>query len=75
LQPLAAHLQRWGLSPLAAALLESAGPFGPLAAQSLYVAEPLLSPWMSKNSLHALAGVLEDSAQRTAFARTLRGTL
>jgi hypothetical protein len=68
----AAKLKTWGLSPLAAALLDSAGPFGLLAAQSLYVGEPLLSAWVSPGSLRSLASLLEDRAQSQAFAELLR---
>lgn len=71
-EKLAWQLKHWGLSPFAASLLETAGPFSLLAAQSLYVAEPLLTSWMPKNSLQILAGLLEDPAQGAAFALTLR---
>ena len=65
----ARNLQRWGLSGLASALLESGGAFATLAAQSLYVGQPLLEPWMPARSL---ATLLEDPQQTQAFVELLR---
>lgn len=72
LENLAAQLKRWGLSPLAASLLEAAGPFALIAAQSLYVAEPMLSGLMPQTSLKNIASMLEHPEQSAAFAQTLR---
>lgn len=68
----ATGLQRWGLRGLAAALLESGSGFAALAAQSLYVGQPLLEPWLPKDKVGGLARMLEDPNQSATFARYLR---
>jgi hypothetical protein len=68
----AQHLRRWGLSSLVAAFLEAGGAFATLAAQSLYVAQPMLEPWMPEKSLSAIAAMLADPQQSEAFAQSLR---
>jgi hypothetical protein len=68
----AQQLRRWGLSSFVAAFLESGSAFATLAAQSLYVAQPLLEPWMPEKSLSAFAGMLADPQQSAAFAQFLR---
>lgn len=64
-------MQRWGLSGLAAAVLEHGGAFGLLAAQSLHVAAPILEPWVARTSLQDLAAVIEDPTQRANLVREL----
>lgn len=68
------QLERWGLSSLTASVLESGGAFATLAAQGLYLAEPMLNIWMQSKHLHSLAQMLEDPELSTAFARVLRET-
>lgn len=65
----ARNLRSWGLASLASALLESSGAFTTLAAQSLYIGQPLLEPWLPVRSL---ATLLEDPQQTQAFAQLLR---
>ena len=43
-----------------------------MAAQSLYVGQPLLETWVSKPGFKALAEMLEDSDEINAFATYLR---
>ncbi|MCL5429376.1 MAG: hypothetical protein M1347_06220 [Chloroflexi bacterium] len=62
-------LQRWGLAGLASTLLESGGAFTTLAAQSLYIGQPLLDTWLA---VGPLAQMLEDPQQTQAFAKMLR---
>jgi hypothetical protein len=69
----AALLHRWGLRGFAATLLESGGAFSTLAAQSLYISQPLLDTWLPRRGLHSLAQTLEDPQQSAAFAAYLRG--
>lgn len=70
--PLITRIQDWRLGNLAAAILEHGGAFAHLAAQSMYLAEPLLSSWLSKESLHSFAHMMEDPGQRQALAAALR---
>lgn len=66
------RIQRLGLSGLAAALLEHGGIFAQLAAQSLYVAEPLLTTWLPNDGVRNFAHMMEDPGQRHALAAALR---
>jgi hypothetical protein len=65
----ATKLQRWGLAGLASALLEDGGAFATLAAQGLYVSQPLLESWMPAR---AVAELLEDPQQTQSFVKLLR---
>jgi hypothetical protein len=68
----AVTLRRFGLAGIAAALLESSGAFGTLAAQGLHIGSPFLSTFIRRDELTDLAALLEDPAQSADFARTLR---
>lgn len=70
--PLIQQIQQWGLGSLAAALLEHGGVFASLAAQGLYVAEPLLAAWTPEKGVRELAAMLEDPQQRAQLVNTLR---
>jgi len=72
LDPLAARLQKMGLAGLAAVFLEAGSPLAPLAAQGIYISQPLLEIWLPKEHLLALAALLEDERQTAALAQTLR---
>ena len=72
LQSWALALKRLGLASFAAAFLESGSAFAALAAQGLYLAEPVLELWSPPGRLHALANLFEDPQQTAAFAQTLR---
>jgi hypothetical protein len=65
-------LHRWGVSHLAASLLDAAGPVTLLGAQAVYLGQPLLRGIIPATHLNALAGLLEDGAQTRAFAAFLR---
>ena len=65
-------LHRWGISEAAASILEGAGSIGMLVAQVLYLSQPVLSGVVSERSLHALAVVLEDPAEKLAFVACLK---
>jgi len=66
------QIQHLGLGGLAAALLENGGAFASLAAQGLYVAEPLLASWTPGQSMREFAAMLEDPQQRAQLADALR---
>lgn len=65
-------LRHWGVSDNVAAVLEGSGSLSLLAAQLLYLSQPLFSGVMSTQALKALAQVLEDPAQKQAFVSFLR---
>lgn len=65
-------LRRLGLAKLAAVFLESGGAFCTLAAQALYISQPLLEPWTAKDKVRDLAELLESPAEAAAFTRSLK---
>ena len=65
-------LSRWGLSDWVAVVLETAGPLNILAAQVVYLVQPLLTSGAGRSSLDALAHLLEDTAETQAFVNMLR---
>lgn len=70
--PLIQQIQQWGLGSLVAAILENGGAFASLAAQGLYVAEPLLAAWAPKQGLRAVAAMLETPDGRAQLVEALR---
>ncbi len=70
--PWARTLQRWGVRETAASVLETAGSLNILAAQLLYISQPLLSGVVSPQSMHAFARLLENPAERSEFVAYLR---
>ena len=65
-------LHRWGISGGAAVLLEVTGPLNLLAAQAIYLGQPLLGGWLPGSKLTALARVLEDPKTTQVFIHYLR---
>jgi hypothetical protein len=65
-------LQRWGIKEGVASLLEAAGSLGVVFAQLLYLSQPLLTGAVSSRSLHAIAEILENPADRQEFVSFLR---
>lgn len=68
----AQRLKAFGLGPLAAACLQAGRALTPLAAQALYITQPLASPWLSKQVLGDLAQLLEEPEQTAAFIQWLQ---
>jgi hypothetical protein len=62
-------LHRWGLREVAAGSLEALGPLSIIAAQAIYMSQPLLG---RPARLSALASLLEDPQQVSAFVSMLR---
>jgi hypothetical protein len=60
------------MQDVAVSLLEAAGSITVIAAQVVYVTQPLLTPSISKDSLDALACMLEDKEETQAFLTVLR---
>ncbi len=65
-------LHRWGLNEGMAHLLEGSGSLSLLAAQALYLSQPLLSGFISEQTLQAFSQVLEDPAEKRSFVSFLR---
>lgn len=65
-------LHSWGISEGVASVLEGAGSLSLLAAQVLYLSQPLLSGIVSAHSLQAFARVLENPTEKRAFVSFLR---
>lgn len=72
LRPWAHRLKRWGLAGLAAEFLESGSPFAALAAQGLYIGQPVMEVWIPKEQISRLANILENPADSAEFIRLLR---
>lgn len=64
--------RRWGISDGVASVLEGVGAFSLLAAQVLYLSQPLLSGVIPARSLQAFAQMLENPAEKGAFVSFLR---
>lgn len=68
----AQFLRRWGLKQPAAALLETSSPLASLAAQLVYLSQPLLARPESLPAWHSLGSMLEDPQESRFFAEFLR---
>ena len=66
------NLHRWGLANWVATLLESAGPLNLLAAQFVYLVQPLASSTPIEGHLRALSELLEDTRKTQSFISYLR---
>ena len=71
-QTWAESLNRWGLNNLAAIFLDLLGPLNLMAAQLVYIGQPLLGQFVPEDHLGALADLLEDPLETQAFISTLR---
>jgi len=65
-------LHRWGLGDLAASFLETFGPLTTLAAQVIYVGQPVLQFVLPENYIQALTCMMEDERQKEKFISMLR---
>lgn len=68
----AARLQQWGMADIAATWLEAASPWLAVGAQMVYLSEPVLSLLFERQSLTALALLLEDPSRQAQFATWLQ---
>jgi hypothetical protein len=68
----AVNLHKWGLHEVAASLLEATGPLALLAAQLVYLSEPVFNGLTPAGTSRALVGMLEDDAGRAEFLKILR---
>ena len=60
------------MEDLVAYLLEAAGPLSIVAAQLIYIGQPIFRGVVPERQLVALTGLLEDDAQRDAFVNYIR---
>ncbi|WP_322805651.1 hypothetical protein [Thermanaerothrix sp.] len=67
----AKHLQRWGIAPLVAALLEGTRPLQALFVQVLQGSQPLLTTSPHTPQWQALIHVLEDEEAYRTFIHLL----
>jgi hypothetical protein len=66
-------LHKWGLNEVVASFLEASGSLSLIAAQLVYLGQPLLDGLAPPGHSQALADLLEENANRTAFLSLLRG--
>jgi hypothetical protein len=65
-------MRKLGINDFIAAILEAAGPLTILAAQFIYLGQPLVVHQRLYASLTAMAGMLEDTQETQAFICLLR---
>jgi hypothetical protein len=68
----ARFLHHWGLTDVAAILLDAAGPLRIFLAQGLYAGGPFLGSTVPEDRLKALATLFEDQEESRAFAAFIR---
>jgi hypothetical protein len=68
----AQKLQRWGVSEPIAALLDAAGPLSALAAQAIYLGQPLFGSTAAEGGWSAAAEMLANPQESRTFASFLR---
>jgi hypothetical protein len=66
------RLHQWGLANWTASFLEAAGPITLIAAQALYVVQPLAYRALPEQHWQALTEMLEDTVKVRSFAALLR---
>jgi len=60
------------LQNLTATFLEALGPMNLLGAQLVYLSQPVLSPFISKDQSQDFAKILEDPSETALFIEALR---
>ena len=65
-------LHRWGMGELAASSLEVFGPLTTLAAQAIYIGQPILQFVLPEDHIQALTNLMEDERQKEKFVSMLR---
>ncbi len=53
-------------------LLQAGGPLRILAAQAAYLGQPLFDPFLKRDTLAVLAGLLENDAEVNSFVAVLQ---
>ena len=65
-------LQQWGLTELAAAFLDAAGPVNIFLAQIVHAGYPYIGQSVSEERLSALVNLFEDHEESRSFAAFIR---
>jgi hypothetical protein len=68
----ARFLHHWGISELAAVMLDAAGPMRIFLAQVVYAGRPFLGQSVPEDRLTALASLFEDQEESRSFAAFIR---
>ena len=68
----AARLHQWGLGEVTASILEATAPLNLVAAQLVYIGQPVLRGVLRTENLNALAIMLEDPRETHTFVSHLR---
>ena len=71
-QEWAGNLRNHKLQNIVAALLDAGGPFNTIAAQLVYITQPVIKGFVSDSNITALAELLEDQEHTKRFIRSLR---
>lgn len=66
------RLHQWGLGELVITLLEAADPLNLIAAQFVYLGQPMLKGLIPPKNITALANMLEDPKETSIFVAQLR---
>ena len=66
------QIHKWGIGEFTATFLEASEPLNLLAAQILFMGQPLLKGTRAEDDLLALAHMLEDPDETISFAANLR---
>jgi hypothetical protein len=65
-------LHRWGMQEMAATMLEAIGPLKFIGAQAVYISQPILDTIMPKDTITAIANLLDKPEEAEAFTTFLR---
>jgi hypothetical protein len=65
-------IQRWGMVPWLARVLEASGPLHLLSAQMIYLTQPVVGRFLPQADLLAAAHLLEDPLELHQFTAHLR---
>ena len=68
----ARFLNQWGLTELAAALLEATGPLSLFLAQAVYAGRPFFGQIVPEERLKALVSLFENQEESRSFAAFIR---
>jgi hypothetical protein len=66
------RLHQWRLGEFAATLLEAAEPLNLIAAQFVYISQPMLKGLIPTENMTAFATMLEDPKETSIFVARLR---
>lgn len=66
------QIRKWGLGEFAATFLEATEPLNLIAAQFIYLGQPLFKSTVAEKQMVALAHILEDPDETSSFAAQLR---